>query len=94
MLDLLDEAPRHQRGSPLVRSREQRLTVVENDFEQRSEGGFEVGDVGGVEFDRMFVDESVECAGGVVVRALQAGVPRDQGGHVLAVGGRVLTLLA
>ncbi len=93
MFDLFDEMPHHQRGDPLVPRAEQRITVVQNHFEQRGERRLQVGDVGGVEFDRLLVEQPVVSATGVVVAPLEFGILLHQRQHVLAVRGRVLRLL-
>ena len=93
MFDLLDEMPHHQRGDPLVPRAEQRITVVQNHFEQRSERRLQVGDVGGVELDRLFLEQLVVGTAGVLVAPLEFGIPLHQRQHVFAVRGCVLRLL-
>ena len=93
VFDLLDEMPHHQRGDSLIARAEQRITVVQNDFEQGSERRLQVGDVGGVELDRLLLEQLVVSAAGILVALLEVGIARHQRQHVFAVRGRVLRLL-
>src|ERR1700743_3834417 len=90
VFDLFDEVPHHQRSNALVPLAEQRITVVQNDFEQRRERRLQVGDVGGVEFDRLLLEQPIIGATGVFVAPFEFGVALHQREHVFAVRGRVL----
>ena len=87
MFDFLDEMPHHQRRDPPIAAVEQRIPIVENDPEEWGEGGLEVGDVSGVEFDRPSLDQLVISADAVLVTLLQARIALNQRQHVLAVRG-------
>ena len=69
------------------------MTVVQKHFEQRRERRLQVGDVGGVELDRLFLEQLVIGPARVDVAPLEPGISLHQRQHVFAVRGCVLRLL-
>src|SRR5271156_6451220 len=93
VLDLLDEVPQDERRDAWITATEDRVTVVQKDFEQWGEGRFDVRDVGDVELRRTGCQKTVKEVRDLTLGLLESRVLLSQGVHVLTVRPRMLTFL-